>query len=758
MGKIIVLDENTANKIAAGEVIEKPASVIKELVENSIDAGAANISVEIRNGGISFIRVTDNGSGLEEDDVEIAFERHATSKIRRADDLESIKSMGFRGEALASIAAVSDVQLTTRVKDAVQGVSIDVRGGAVIGLKPAGCPTGTSITVKELFFNTPARYKFLKKDSTEAAYIADIMSRIALGYPDISFKLTSNGTAVLHTPGNGDLKSVIFSIYGSETSKHLLKVDHKDEHVRITGYVGGAEMARSNRSQQLFYINGRTIRSKTITSALDAAYATYLMKNKYAFAVLDIRINPASVDVNVHPSKMEVKFSSEQDIYRAVYHAVNGALLSQSSVRTLPSSLRRTAGQETSVTAARPGSAGKSAYHLNDELKGSPAYSQQDFEWVRRELERKRTEAVSGSQGKEVNRTPVNEGRDLAGSQETGLDSAQESEGQGLSDASGNNLNIAPENQGRNFAGNHGSEGRTLSGDPGKGGRYPDGSAQTETGPKTERDIEGNGEAVRKTAVLKTTDWKSEEQATDDTKAGRSQESYTFDEDKTPLVAEAGFPDAFQAASAFTGKPAERTNHTNLDIFSNARVIGQVFSTYIILEGTDELFLLDQHAAHERIRYEELKKAWSNNEQFSQLLLSVINIELSAVEYQFAVSEIPFFTRLGFTYESFGSNSIILRSVPFMDQRVNITELFIEILDFVMNGSNPDKSLTADEALYRMACKSAVKANKKLDVKEIDALLERLASLENPFTCPHGRPAILRLRRYELEKLFKRIV
>lgn len=714
MGKIIILDENTANKIAAGEVIEKPASVIKELVENSIDAGASNISVEIRNGGVSFIRVTDNGSGLEEDDVEIAFERHATSKIRRADDLEYIKSMGFRGEALASIAAVSDVQLTTRVKDAVQGVSIGVRGGAVTGLKPAGCPIGTTITVKELFFNTPARYKFLKKDSTEAAYVTDIISRIALGYPDISFKLTSNGTAVLHTPGNGDLKSVIFSIYGSETSKHLLKVDHKDEHVRITGCVGGAEMARSNRSQQLFYINGRTIRSKTITAALDAAYATYLMKNKYAFAVLDIRINPASVDVNVHPSKMEVKFSNEQDIYRAVYHAVNGALLSQSSIRTLPSSFTRTTGTETAVTPPRSASAGKSAYHLNDELKGRPAYSQQDFEWVRRELERKRTEAVSGS--------PDNEGQELAGNHG---------------------------NKGRDSTGNYGNGDRKLAGTA-KESLYSARGGEKESSQIAERDIGGNEEAYLKAADNK---------AADQAKAkSQMPEIYAIDEEKAPLVAEDWAPEVNQAASDDTDTEAGKANRSNLDIFSNARVIGQVFSTYIILEGTDELFLLDQHAAHERIRYEELKRAWSNNEQFSQQLLSVINIELSAAEYQFAISELPFFTRLGFTYESFGSNSIILRSIPFMDQSVNITELFIEILDFVMNGSNPDKSLIADEALYRMACKSAVKANKKLDIKEIDALLEKLASLENPFTCPHGRPAILRLRRYELEKLFKRIV
>lgn len=682
MGKIIILDENTANKIAAGEVIEKPASVIKELVENSIDAGADNISVEIRNGGISFIRVTDNGSGLEEDDVELAFERHATSKIRRADDLESIKSMGFRGEALASIAAVSDVQLTTRVRDAVQGVSIEVRGGGLVGIKPAGCPVGTTITVRELFFNTPARYKFLKKDTTEAAYVADIMSRIALGYPDISFRLTSNGSAVLHTPGNGDLKSVIFSIYGADTAKRLLRVEYKDERVKIDGYVGSAETARSNRNQQLFYINGRTIRSKTITSALDAAYQTFLMKNKYAFAVLDIRINPASVDVNVHPSKMEVKFSNEQDIYRAVYHAVNGALLSQSSVRTLPSSgTWAGGGYEMSGQQARSGSAGKAAFRLNEDMKARPAYQQQDFEWVRKELDRKRAEAVS----------------------DTGAGQAAAE----VTDAAAKTPDAAVKTQD-------------------SAARAQD---STEKAPAI---YEENGNAVN-TLV-----------------AERGPEDMNTPVDKHTEIAD---------GAENTLKSGKTPGKVELaDIFSNIRIVGQIFTTYIILEGPDELYLLDQHAAHERIRYEELRKKYTGNTPFSQMLLSVMTVEMSAAEYQFAISETQFFARLGFTYESFGTNVLLLRSVPFTADGVNISELFLDILDFVMSGSGQDKSLIADEALYRMACRSAVKANKKLDTKEIEALLSELSNIENPFTCPHGRPAILRLRRYELEKLFKRIV
>lgn len=630
MGKIIILDENTANKIAAGEVIERPASVIKELVENSIDAGATNVNVEIRNGGISFIRVIDNGSGLDGDDVEIAFERHATSKIRRADDLESISSMGFRGEALASIAAVSTVQMSTRVKSAVQGVSIEVKGGCIIDVKPAGCPIGTSITVRELFFNTPARYKFLKKDATEAGYTADVLSRIALGYPDISFKLVSNGAVLLHTPGNGDLKSAIFSVYGAETAKQLIEVNFNDGHLKITGCIGKAEVSRSSRAQQSIYINRRYIRSKTITSAIDAAYVTFLMKNRFAFALLDIRLNQAMVDVNVHPSKMEVKFSSEQDVYRAVYHAVNSALLSQSTIRTLPTY------EKTDRT----------AFNIHERATDKPAYTQQAFEWVKKELDQKRADAIAG---------------------------VVDERNTGHSDASGENTEYVAE--------------------------YKTPYAELEN-------------------------------------RNKSESSDTENESTNHTTAKASFP----------------------RMFEGTRIVGQVFSTYILLEREDELFLLDQHAAHERIQYEELKEAFERNEPVSQTLLAVIAVELTGGEYQFAIDEALFFEKLGFSYESFGTNSIILRSVPFEEKDIDIKEMFLEILDFVMSGGNGQKNSITDEALYTMACKSAVKAHKKLEEREIEALLDKLSALENPYTCPHGRPAILKLRRYDLEKLFKRIV
>jgi DNA mismatch repair protein MutL len=669
MGKIIVLDENTVNRIAAGEVVERPASVVKELVENSIDAGSTVINTEIRNGGISFIRVLDNGSGLASDDVEMAFERHATSKIRRADDLGSITSMGFRGEALSSTAAVSDVQMLTRTRDSVQGVRISVRGGVVTDIGPAGCPVGTSITVKELFFNTPARYKFLKKDTTEAGYVTDILSRIALAHPEISLTLTSNGKKIIHTPGNGDLRSTVFSIYGADTAKQLLEVDYSDGGIRIEGFAGKAEIARTSRTNQSIYINKRYIRSKTVTSAIDSAYSTFLMKNRYPFVLLIITVDPSNVDVNVHPSKMEVKFSNEQAIFRAVYHAVNNALLSGSTIRTLPGSYNSGSSyisvgstsaidaeksekfddmvsdnvQKNTVNVRNPDdivsrySPKGTATNKNSDVDRfsdtsfrpggkslrSPSYTQQEFEWVKKGLEEKREAAISGS---------------------------------------------------------------TI---------------------YTDLEQENSSDKV------------AEKQLT---------------------------------------VPDEIKDTVKTGLFDGTRIIGQVFSTYVLLEGEDEIFLLDQHAAHERIRYEKLKKSFSKNESFSQMLMSVIHVDLTSFEYQFAVSEANFFEKLGFSFESFGTNSLILRSAPFVDDGLDIKGCFLEILDFVMNGSSSEKSLIADEALYRMACRSAVKANKKLDEREIRALLSELSSLENPYTCPHGRPAVFRLRRYDIEKLFKRIV
>jgi DNA mismatch repair protein MutL len=528
-------------------------------------------------------------------------------------------------------------------------------------VRPAGCPAGTCITVKELFFNTPARYKFLKKDTTEAGFAADILTRIALSHPEISFTFTNNGRKVMHTPGNGDLKSVIFSIYGAETVKHLAYVDYEDEGIRITGFAGLAETARSSRVNQSVYINKRYIRNKTVTSAIDAAYSTFVMKNRYPFIVLNIGIEPSRADVNVHPAKLEVKFSNEQDMFRAVYHAVSNALLSYSGVRALPGTDRtgdskergykETAGHaraEAKITGGR-----MPAMHADDKASGRPSYTQQEFEWVRKELDRKYQEAISG---RFLETVPDGQWETLSDKDREAIPDEDRS---------------APEES-------H----KTLSEE------YP------ETAPERSGEADGGGHPEQDASGL----------------------------------------------------------------FDNTRIIGQIFSTYILLEGADELYLLDQHAAHERIRYEKLKRAYSQDKPLAQMLLSPVHVSLTGSEYEYAMSESGFFEKLGFTFDSFGTNSVIIRSAPLIGENMDAMECFIETLDFVMKQDGADKSLIADEALYRLACKSAVKARDKLDEKEIEALLAGLAAVENPYTCPHGRPAIFKIRRYDLEKLFKRIV
>lgn len=646
MSKIIILDENTANKIAAGEVVERPASVVKELVENSLDAGAASITVEIKNGGITYIKVMDNGSGIEEGDVEIAFERHATSKIMYPDDLESISTMGFRGEALASIAAVSNIELTTRTKDSIYGSFIKLSGGNIIEKTHIGCPVGTTIVVKDLFFNTPARYKFLKKDSTEGGYVADILNRIALGNPDISIKLVNNGTVVLHTPGNNDLLSAAFSVYGREISSKLIKVDYTEDNIKITGYAGTPEIARSNRNHQSIFVNGRFIKSKTVTSAIDEAYKTLLMKNKYAFVILNIDINPSLVDVNVHPAKTEVRFSNDQNIFRIVYNALYGALMGKSLIRNIEFTEN-----EKSVSDVFTG---KYPEKYSEEY--TEKYPEKYIEkYLNRDYHQK-----SGFKRSEFH---------IGDYEQETIDVKDHL----VSDTS------APAFEFQND--------KTL-----------------------ENNFPGNG--------------------------------YQSNETKEPT------PEAM---------PAKDSKLTPAELLES-KIIGQAFSTYILLEYKQEMILIDQHAAHERIMYENLLKKYKNNENLAQTLLNPVTVELTNSEYMLVEAERGFFNKIGFIFENFGNNSIILRAVPYMSSQSDYKSLFLDLIDIAKGVNRQEYTKTEEEALYMMACKAAVKANKKLDNIEVKSLLKEMAGLDNPYSCPHGRPTMIKISMSELEKRFKRIV
>ena len=658
MGQIVILDENTSNQIAAGEVVENPASVVKELIENSIDAESSNITVEIQKGGISLIKVIDNGCGMEEDDVLIAFERHATSKIRSSNDLDGILTLGFRGEALASIASVSVVELTTRTKDKSFGSYVRVKGGVVEEVSQAGCPVGTTFTVKDLFFNTPARFKFLKRDSTEAGYISDIVNRIALGNPHISFKLVNNKKTVVHTPGNNDLLSTIFSIYGKDTAKECIKVSYKDDMFKIDGFAGKPSISRATRSWQSIYINGRYIKNKTISAAIDEAYKTSLMKNKFAFVVLNIEINPVLVDVNVHPTKMEVRFTNEQDVFRAVYYAINNALLSESLVKNIEVENKN------------------NIFKYETDSK-KDEYVQQGI----RDIKNKPIEYI------ETKKAQINE---KSKKKESDIHYAD-------------NLNTAESNT----AELNTAELNTIESNTAESNTVELNTVELNT-------IESN--TVELNTLNSITGDKKEESKTE----------------KKEVIAD--------------------------DIFINSKIIGQIFSTYIILQSGENLVLIDQHAAHERIVFESLKKKYHKEENLAQYLLEPVVIELTGQEIGFINDKNEMLNKLGFIIENFGDNSIILRSVPANSESGKVKEAFLDVLDFLMSENKKDNVYIAEEILYKMACKGAVKANEKLESIEIKNILKKLSQIKNPYTCPHGRPTIIKITKYELEKMFKRIV
>ncbi len=681
MGRIIVLDENTSNKIAAGEVVEKPASVVKELVENSIDAGATSISVDIKNGGISYIKVTDNGSGMDEDDVEIAFERHSTSKIKRAEDLDSVVTMGFRGEALASIAAVSSVELQTKAAGSTYGMYLHISGGAIREVRQTGCPVGTTFVIRDLFFNTPARYKFLKKDSTEAGYISDTISRIALGNPGISFRLTSGKTLLLHTPGNNDIKSTIYSIYGKEIIKELIPVGYQDEKYRISGYIGKPEAARANRNYQSLYINKRFVKSKLVAYAVEQAYNSILMKNRFPFFVLSIELNPLLVDANVSPAKTEVRFAEESFLSRAIYMAISKALSSDTLFNpvAVPNKDRelfkfknvdsgeqyiqeQLIQKQDGILSAKPASAAVEESASIEEVSSAKAA------W--------RAEPVQGLQ--------------------TGFKEREKS------------IAISSKST-------------------------------------AEQEIRSFTEALKPLART-------------DLNALESKGEYTSKVSGELLVKDMPAPEEqFPNHKSELEEKLPETAKPGFDLQS-MKYIGQAFSTYIILQNGEELVLVDQHAAHERIIYEKLKIKYEEQENNSQLLLEPVVIQLQALELGEVSARQDMLEKLGFIFEDFGNNSIIIRGIPTLLEGYSPKDVFLELTDKMLTSLKPLSTPLADEIIHTIACKAAVKANKRLDGSEVDSLLTELSAAGSRYTCPHGRPTVIRLTKYEIEKMFKRIV
>lgn len=651
MTAIQILDSATIDKIAAGEVVERPSSVVKELVENALDAGADAVTVEIKEGGITFIRVTDNGSGIDSSQIRNAFMRHATSKIRSAEDLTHVVSLGFRGEALSSICAVAQVELITKTKENLTGIRYVCEGAVEKECSEIGAPTGTTVLVKNLFFNTPVRRKFLKQPMTEGGYIIDLMEHMALSRPDTAFKLMVNGQVKFHTSGNGNLKEVIYRIYGKETASQLLPFVKETKGIKVEGYLGKPILNRSNRNFENYYINGRYIKSSLIAKALEDGYSNYLMQHKFPFTVLHFTIDTEMVDVNVHPTKMDVRFTGGSYLYDFVASSVAAALQQREMI---PEALLSEGKEE------EP-----------QKVKVPEPFEQQ----------RTRQFQVMEEQRYEAVRSPR---------QDIFIKEAAEESLKAMADH--------------------------MTGQPAAGDKAADDNFFVQIPARVP--------------------------------------------DSTPtLRAEA--PTA--PAPAVKAEPPKQ-----LDLFEEKmltkenrpqyRILGQIFDTYWLIAFSDKLFIVDQHAAHEKVKYERLMKHYHEKDIVTQTLNPPIVVTLSAKEEATYLSCKDVFAGLGFEIEDFGGREYALRGVPVDLYGQEEKTLFLSVLDEMSEGPLHKDLTVVEEKLATMACKSAVKGNHSFSFAEMEALIDELLTLDNPYNCPHGRPTIISMSKYEIEKKFKRIV
>mgnify|MGYP000218948432 CR=1 FL=1 len=643
MSKIQVLDPITIDKIA-GEVIERPASVVKELVENAIDAGATAIVVEIKEGGISFMRITDNGCGIERDDVRSAFLRHSTSKIRSVDDLVHIGSLGFRGEALSSISAVAQVELITKTRDQTFGTLYRIAGGKEEDLEDTGAPDGTTFIIRQLFYNTPARRKFLKTPMTEASHVGDLMTRLALSHPHISFQFINNGQSKLHTSGNGKLKDVIYHIYGRDVAGALIPVQAQSEDVKVTGFVAKPYVSRGNRNYESYFINGRYIKSSIIYKAIEEGYRTFTMKHRYPFVCLDFKINQELLDVNVHPTKMEIRFRNGREIYELVVDTVREALLQKDLVQ--------------------------------DVLRETP----------KKKKEQPKTKEVKKPEPFEVNRRK----EETQKMDQTMKDFAQ--------------MRQSQTNQ----------QGHRAKPEGMKQDRLKSESSQTAKKP-TYAGLNYN------TQKKEFPQYKTDE---------LSSNQMTLRED--PVFSVQARPDR--------------------------KILGQLFKTYWLIEYEDQLFIMDQHAAHEKVNYERLMKNFKEKEIYSQRLEPPMVVTVSMMEAEALERYKDAFAGLGFTIESFGGNEYCIREVPANLYGIGERDLFMELLDAVSQENGIMDTEVIASKIATMACKMSIKGNQRVSLMEVEHLLDELMKLENPYQCPHGRPTIIKMSKYEIDKKFKRIV
>ena len=724
MRKIAVLDQNTIDKIAAGEVVERPSSVVKELVENAIDAGATAVTVEITDGGKKLIRITDNGSGMEEDQIPLAFLRHATSKIEKVEDLEHIASLGFRGEALSSIAAVSQVELITKTPSAISGNRYVIEGGVEHSLEELGAPEGTTFLVRNLFYNTPARSKFLKSDTTEANYIHTLMEQLALSHPEISFKYIQNKQVKLHTSGNYSVKDVIYSVYGRDIAKALLEVEQENSFMKITGFVGKPEIARGNRSFENYYINGRYVKNNIITKAIENAYKGFLMQHKFPFVSLRMEMEGNDLDVNVHPAKREVRFAREQEVYDAIYDTVRNALTRREMIPKVTLGPEETSRKE-------------------DVVKSSA---------VPEPFEQKRREQIYGapiSRPQPVRESPAS------------YSTMHLAKTEGILSEKNPSPALTP------------SEENLFTGTLRKNQELDEAKKKVEleqqakiaevpaekTAPATAT-IPQETSAIAKPEESKIPDPPTAEESSDAAKPVPSIESEAQTEQTSTETPSA----PAEPSPAPQKEPAPK----QLELFeekllapesrNRIRMIGQVFDTYWLAEFDDNFYIIDQHAAHEKVYYERLVKKFRENSIDSQYLTPPLIVSLNMQEEEVLNANKDYFEQFGFEIEHFGGREYCISAVPSNLYGLTEEELFLEMLDHLDSDNSKDALDIFASRLATMACKAAVKGNNRLSMEEAEKLLDELMTLENPYHCPHGRPTIISMTKTEMEKKFKRIV
>lgn len=657
MPQIALLSQETIDKIAAGEVIERPSSVVKELVENAIDAGSSAVTVEIKEGGISFIRISDNGCGIEREQIPLAFLRHSTSKIKSVEDLFTVTSLGFRGEALSSIAAVSQVELITKTNGDFTGSRYLIEGSKEVSLEEIGAPDGTTFIIRNLFYNTPARKKFLKSAQTEGTYIHELMQRMILSHPDVAFKFIMNNQVKLQSSGNGNIKDIIYHLYGRDITKALLPIAHESELFKVSGFIGKPMISRGNRGYELYFVNGRFIRSQILSKAIEDAFKPFLMQHQYPFTVLYFEIDSSLLDVNVHPTKMELRFSNQQELYREVQSILSAALVHRDIIPEVPVDTPK-----------------KNEMEVSKIEKVMP----EPFEQKRLEEIRKAVRKDSPYEIKYPVSRPMGTGSVSSAAQEKLLDTIK---------------SMPPEDM--------------------------------------------MEERIQKEPLP--------EQSKKETEKELAKEAYVLREEET-----------------YGAKPEgsyEQGSFLKEEAMAKQKIIGQLFDTYWLVEYNDRLFIVDQHAAHEKVMYEKLKKQFEKKEFTSQAISPPIVITLSMREAEVLERFKEQFTKLGFEIEHFGGAEYSICGVPGNLYRLNTKDVLIEMLDELTDGIS--ERATADVILDKiasMSCKAAVKGSQRLSLPEMEQLMKDLMKLDNPYNCPHGRPTIIAMSKYEIEKKFKRIV